>query len=113
MADIPQYASCFAYCIARERGQYQLAMTLCEKAIAREPENTLHYLNLGRVFLLAGKKTEALDVFRRGVSQERDQRIIDELNRLGERKPPVFPFLKRSNPLNKYLGMLLKRLGLR
>ncbi len=29
------------------------------------------------------------------------------------RKPPVLSFLDRDNPINKYLGLLLSRVGLR
>lgn len=36
-----------------------------------------------------------------------------ELDKLGLRKPPVIPFLSRGNPINKYLGIILSRMGLR
>lgn len=111
--DKPVYSSYLALCIARERGQYQLAVTLCEKAKAREPLNPVHYLNLGKVYLQAGKKEDAIRTFREGLSRERDQGIIDELDKLGTRKPPVIPFLKRSSPVNRFLGIMLKRIGLR
>jgi hypothetical protein len=32
---------------------------------------------------------------------------------MGIRKRPLFPFLARDNVLNKYLGFILSRLGLR
>lgn len=109
----PAYCSYLALCIAKERGQFQLAVTLCEKAKAREPQNPVHYLNLGKVYLYAGKKDDAIRTFREGLSREKDQAIIDELNKLGTRKPPVISFLKRSNPVNRFLGTLLTKLGLR
>lgn len=111
--DRPIYSSHLAFCIAKERGQHQLAVTLCQKAIAREPQNPLHYLNLGRIYLMAGKKAEAVNAFRQGLQHEEHRQIIDELNRLGTRRPPVIRSLKRSNPVNKYLGIILNRLGLR
>ncbi|MCL4475968.1 MAG: hypothetical protein M1508_07060 [Nitrospirae bacterium] len=109
----PAYCSYLALCIAKERGQFQLAVTLCEKAKAREPQNPVHYLNLGKVYLYAGKTDDAIRTFREGLSREKDQKIIDELNKLGTRKPPVISFLKRSNPANRFLGTILKKLGLR
>lgn len=109
----PAYCSYLALCIAKERGQFQLAVTLCEKAKAREPQNPVHYLNLGKVYLYAGKTDDAIRTFREGLSREKDQKIIDELNKLGTRKPPVISFLKRSNPVNRFLGTTLKKLGLR
>lgn len=113
LEDRPAYSSHFALCIAKERGQIQLAVTLCEKAIAREPGNTVHYLNLGKIYLIGGRKAEAIRVLRNGLEIEPDPEIVEELNRLGIRKPPVLPFLKRSNPINRYLGIILRRSGLR
>lgn len=111
--DKPVYGSYLALCIAKERGQFQLAVTLCEKAKAREPQNPVHHLNLGRIYLAAGKKAHAIRSFREGLGRANDPQIIEELNRLGTRKPPVIPFLKRSNPVNKFLGRTLTKLGLR
>ncbi len=109
----PACLSYFAVCIARERGQFNKAETLCREAIEQEPANTLHYLNLGRVFLFQGRKTDAILIFREGLGKGIDHRIVDELNRLGTRKKPILPFLRRDNPVNKCLGILLTRLGLR
>ena len=109
----PTISSFLALCIAKERGQFQLAVTLCEKAKAREPHNTVHYLNLGRIYLIARKKDDAIRTFREGLGYEQDPKIIDELEKMGTRKPPFISSLKRSNPVNKYLGIILKRLGLR
>jgi len=39
--------------------------------------------------------------------------IMDELRRLGIRKPPPFPSLDRSHPVNKFTGKLLSRMGMR
>lgn len=111
--DRPMISSFLALCIAKERGQFQLAVTLCEKAKAREPHNAVHYLNLGRIFLIAGKKDDAIRTFREGLEYEQSREIIDELEKLGTRRPPLISSLERSNPVNKYLGIILKRLGLR
>lgn len=109
----PRVASHLALCLARERGQVQKGVALCRDAISREPDTTVHYLNLGRIHLLRGDKEEALSSFRAGLAHGHDPAIVAELERLGNRKPPPIPFLKRSNPVNRYLGILLNRLGLR
>ncbi|HXX58333.1 MAG TPA: hypothetical protein VEI96_10070 [Thermodesulfovibrionales bacterium] len=111
--DRPLYSSHLAFCIAKERGQYQLAVTLCEKAIAKEPRSSVHRLNLGRIYVIAKKKSDAIRTFREGLQHEKNPQIIEELDRLGTRKPPVIPFLKRENIINKYLGIALHRIGLR
>ncbi len=107
------YATYLAYCLARERGQVRKGIALCREAIEKEPGNSAFYLNLGRILLLDGDKTEALATFRQGLACEPNQEILDELQMLGPRKPPVVPFLSRNNPINKYLGIVLRRLGLR
>jgi tetratricopeptide (TPR) repeat protein len=109
----PVASSCFAFCIARERGQLSQAISLCTQAMRQEPQNPVHYLNLGRIYLLTGMKLDAIKILREGLRHEKNQQIIDELDSLGTRKPPILFFLKRSNPLNKYIGILLKKLGLR
>lgn len=111
--DNPIINSYLAFCVAKERGQLTKAISLCEEAIKKEPQNSFHYLNLGRIYLLAHRKEEAITIFREGLAHEANQQIVDELNRLETRKPPVIPFLKRSNPLNKYLGIILTKLKLR
>lgn len=109
----PTFCSYFAFCLAKERGQYNNAVSLCKQAIETEPNNSIHYLNLGRIYTLLGNKPEAMLVFRQGLGHGNNPQITAELDRLGARKPPVLPFLKRNNPLNKYLGIFLKRVGLR
>lgn len=109
----PACISCVAFCIARQRGQYKKAVSLCQEAIQQEPGNSLHYLNLGKVYLLDKNKADAIKTFREGMRHQSDAKIIRELENLGLRKPPVISFLKRDNPLNKYLGIILNRLRMR
>ena len=111
--DDPLISSFFAFCIAKERGEIKKAISLCTDAIKKEPGNSFHYLNLGKVYLIRKDKKEAVNTFRQGLQHEENQQIVDELDRLGTRKPPLIPFLKRSNVINKYLGMLLSRIKLR
>lgn len=111
--EVPVYVSYLALCIAKERGQIRKAISLCEEAIKREPENPIHYLNLGKIYLYTVDKETAINTFRAGLRYETNQQIIEELNKLQTRRPPVIPFLERNNPFNKYLGIILTRLGLR
>ncbi|MEW6115574.1 MAG: tetratricopeptide repeat protein [Nitrospirota bacterium] len=113
LSDAPLYRSYLAYCVAKERGQLKRAISLCEQAIEREPGNSVHYLNLGRIYLHAKNKDYAITVFREGLKHEMNQDIISELQKLVARKPPVLPFLGRENPINKYIGIVLGALRLR
>ncbi len=109
----PVFFSYFAACMAKERGQFNHAALLCRDALEKEPDNPVHYLNLGRIFMFQGRKDEAIKILRDGLSHGAEPRIIEELQKLGTRKPPVFPFLDRNNPINKSCGIMLKILGLR
>lgn len=113
LRDTPVHSSYLALCLARERGQFRKAVALCAEAIGQEPGNPLHYLNLGKIYLLQGDRPEAIRTFRKGLEQETHEQIVAELGKLGIRKSPPLPFLSRGNPLNRYLGMMLSRLGLR
>ncbi|GAB4389263.1 MAG: hypothetical protein Kow0025_13540 [Thermodesulfovibrionales bacterium] len=69
------------------------------------------YLNLGKALLGGGRKSEAMQVFREGFALERENRdLLWEIKKLGVRRRPIVPFLRRRNPVNKYLGLFLSRL---
>ncbi len=109
----PKLQSFLGFCIACERGKIKEAIGLCERALQADSQNIENYLNLGRVYLRAGLKTKAIETFRKGLEVDKNPEIMAELQVLGTRKKPVFPFLPRSHFLNKYLGLILSRLGLR
>jgi tetratricopeptide (TPR) repeat protein len=92
---------------------------ICEEAIqkldASMPFGTeffypAFYLNLGRAYLKGNRKVEAIRAFQKGLkSDPENSDILWELKKLGTRKTPAVPFLNRSNPINKYIGMLLSK----
>lgn len=100
-------------CVATERGNIKEGLTLCEEAVAMEPEDPVLYLNLGKVLFKAGRKHEGIETVRKGLGFGESKDSVLWLQSLGIRKNPVFPFLNRKNFLNKYLGLLLSRLGFR
>ncbi|MRR06390.1 MAG: tetratricopeptide repeat protein [Deltaproteobacteria bacterium] len=99
--------------IALERGEFAVAECLCRASIEHDEANPVHYLNLGKVYLAAGRKQEALATLRKGMELGGNERILALLSQLGTRTPPFFRSLKRSHPLNKFLGILLHRRELR
>lgn len=109
----PEVQSYLGFCIAAERGQISEAVSMCNEAISRDPDNPVHYLNLGRVYMKSGMKEKALLILREGLSAGNDEEILFLLDLIGKRRKPVFPFLSRRNFINKYLGMILHRTGLR
>lgn len=113
LGDRPVYFSFLGFCAAKERGQIQKGILLCSAAIEKEPENGVHYLNLGRIYLVAGNKQEAIRVFRKGLAYGPNQEIVGLLEKIGTRKTPIIRSLSRDNLINKFLGKLLGKLGLR
>ena len=121
--DDPFVMSYYGSLIATADGQAEKGIKICQKAFEKlDPvvyngEKLFHiafYLNLGRAYLAGGDKRAAVEAFRRGLAiDEKNDALIHELQRVGERKEPVVPFLERSNPVNKYSGIFLKKIKLR
>lgn len=109
----PRLSSYLGYCLAKERREFKRAGDLCLEALKEEPAQAIHYLNLGRVYLAAGQKAAAIQALKKGLKFGKSRALIEALKKLGIRKPPVIPSLPRDHPVNKYLGLLLARLGLR
>ena len=107
----PALWSYLGYCLARERQQYRHGQGLCQQALQQDPANTLHYLNLGRIYLLAEQKAKAIQVFRHGLKLGGDRLILRELKTLGLRRAPVFPSLQRSHLFNRFAGKLRHHLS--
>lgn len=113
LRDHAGWYSYLGLCVARERGQQRRGVELCQDALAAEPDNPDHFLNLGRIYLLMGDRATALRVLREGMAKGGGEQLGRVLNSLGERRPPVLSFFPRQHPLNRYLGLLLHRLRLR
>jgi len=110
----PRYLSYTGFCLAHVEKRSRDAVDLCEKAVRIEFYRPELFLNLGRVYLLTGNKRKAHQTFWKGYSLDRDNRELrSELEKMGIRKPPVFPFLDRKHPLNKVVGKALYNLRLR
>lgn len=112
-ARTPLVLSAQALCLAAVKASYKNAASLCHEAIKKDPKNPEHYYRQGRIFMLAGRKKDAVWVLRMGLRHGRHREIIETLASMGIRRLPPLPFLHRSNPINKYLGKLLTKLNLR
>jgi tetratricopeptide (TPR) repeat protein len=96
---------------------YEYGMNICQRAIeilnekipfGQEIFFPTFYLNLGRARLSSGNKQDAVTSFQQGLSYDRENKdLLWEIKKLGMRKKPLIPYLKRSNPINKYIGMIL------
>jgi len=72
----------------------------------------LLYLNLGRAYMEAGKKRGAVGALKKGLAMDPENKeLLWEIKKLGLRKTPLLPCFGRSNPVNKYLGMVRHKLS--
>lgn len=113
LQDNRSWYSYLGYCIARQRGQIRKGIDLCLISLELERDEPAHYLNLGNIYLLSGNKSEAIRVFREGMVIGDCGEIRKILEHIGTRKPPVITFLPRDNPVNRLLGILFSKIGLR
>ena len=109
----PTVKSYSAYCQAKSHGSLSAAADTCQKSIAKESHNSVHYLILGRIFLLAGKRGKAIKIFHMGLKVSPNPLIIKELKQLGKRNSPVIKALDRDHSLNHLLGKAFSTVGLR
>lgn len=109
----PMISSYLAYCRAKVKREYAAAISLCNEALLEDPANADHYLNLGRIYILAGKRGNALPIFRRGIKLGRNPQLMTELRKFDPRKPPVFSSLPRDHSLNRIVGKVCSRMGVR
>lgn len=111
--ETPDMISLMGYSLAKQSGQLKEGIALCEKAISLSPHQSEHYLNLGRIYLLANKKEPAIRIFKTALRIRKDTRIINELKSLGIRKPPFLSSLSRDNVINILAGKVFTLLKLR
>lgn len=80
--------------------------------VGREYFYPTFYLNLGRAFLGAGRKIEAVRAFNAGLKADpEDSELLSEMKKLGSRRKPPISFLRRGNPINKYIGSLVHKVS--
>jgi hypothetical protein len=108
----PASLSALGLSLAANKGDLLQGIALCKEAIRLAPEDPVHYFHLGKVYVLGGKRHLALHAFRKGLKFGYHRGLIREIQRLGFRRAPIFPFLGRKHPLNRFVGIFFTRLGL-
>ncbi len=108
----PFYLSYTGLLAALAEKRFGDAESLCQEALGMRHNHAQLYLNLAEVYHQAGRQQDAIATLEKGlVSAGRDFRIRRALERIGNRREPVFTFLHRSHPLNRTLGKLRHRLS--
>jgi tetratricopeptide (TPR) repeat protein len=104
--------SYYGLCLALVENRVQEGVTLCKMAIDRDMLRADFYRNLGKVYLKAEQKSKAIQIFRKGLQvSDKNGDLEVELKKQGVRRRPALPFLSRGHFLNRYIGLLLNRLG--
>jgi predicted Zn-dependent protease len=102
-----RYVSYYGLALALANGATAEALQACERAARLDFYNADLQLNLGRVYLMAGKTTRALMALERGrrllPSHAGIQAALASVDRRGG---TVLPFLRRSHPMNRWLGKM-------
>lgn len=107
----PRYRSYFGLCLGVAERRFDKALELCRAAAKQEFFNPDLYHNLARVHLAFGFKAEAIRYLRRGLMIDPACEAIGaELRQLGVRRSPVLGFLRRQNTLNRWCGLLRRRI---
>jgi tetratricopeptide (TPR) repeat protein len=102
-----RYLSYYGLSLAQSRSASQEAIQACETASRRDFFNPDLLLNLGRVYLIAGKTSKALGAFERGLQMAPQHKALRaELGRFERRQQPPLSMVARDHPLNKMLGKL-------
>jgi len=102
-----RFLSYYGFSLAKSGHATTTALEACRTAATRQPLDPVLLLNLGRVYALAGKYTQALDAFERGLAIAPESRVLrEERDRLDRRGRPAVPGLSREHVLNRTIGKL-------
>ena len=113
MPHLPEAKAWYGYCLANEKNDFRHGIALCNEARQAKPRSSDIYLALGRLYLLAKRRSSAVKTLQQGLTLDNNQEISRLLNGIGIRKPPVFRFLDRNNKFNVTSGRRLSKIGLR
>ena len=106
----PYYMSYLGVVLARSEEKWAEAEQLCDSAVRLKRNQAQLYLNLAEVYATAGRREDALETLQAGLKYaRRDIRLNLSINRLIQRRSPVFSFLSRRHPLNRQIGRLRHR----
>ena len=121
--DNPFFRSYFGYLEAATLNKQKEGLDICKTALETYQSETNNkedsyysyfHLNIGRVYLLSGKKDFAINALRKGLTYDsKNKEVVIELAKLGIRRPPPIPYLDRTNPANRFLGMFMSKIGMR
>ncbi len=106
-----RYLSYYGYSLAKGKMSTSTAIQACRTAVSRQKNDPVLFLNLGRVYVIAGKVSLAAEAFERALRLAPDDPTIQaELARVDRRSKPVVPVLSRDHAVNIWLGKFCRNL---
>jgi tetratricopeptide (TPR) repeat protein len=102
-----RYYSYLGYGIALKEKRVREGIKLCRFAIREEFYQPENYVNLARTYLLAGDRRRACKTVLKGLDVDAEfPELLQLQKKLGARRPPIIPFLSRTNVFNQILGKM-------
>ena len=106
----PYFLSYYGLALGQASRNWDEAEALCLAALRKRRQIPQLYLNLAELYRCRGRVADAVETLNDGMRYTaKDARLADALSYFGNRKPPVFSFLGRNHPLNRYLGRVRHR----
>lgn len=107
----PAVKSYYGFTMVMVEGREGEGFRLMHQAASQDMYRPEFYVNLGRAYWQKkGNRKQALNALYNGLRfAPKDPAILAMLREMGTRKPPVIKFLKRKNPINRWLGSKLRR----
>ncbi len=106
----PFYLSYLGLLLARAEQKWSEAEDLCTAALRMKPDQPQFYLNLAEVYVIAGRREDAVETLTKGLQYaRRDLRLKIALGKLATRRSPLLTFLPRYHFLNRHFGKLRHR----
>lgn len=91
----------------RLRRQGREGLAICEQAARRDFYEPEILLNLAEAYLAANQRGRAAGAVARGLKIDPDhQQLLELMQRLGPRRPPIFSSLPRQHALNRVAGKI-------
>lgn len=100
--------------LARAKGDIRTSENLCIETIQKGIFRADYYKNLAEAYILMENKSKTVQVLRKGLCIDKHSRqLVEALREFGTREKQALPFLSRSNPVNKYIGIAKFKLNTR
>jgi hypothetical protein len=103
----PRHLSYYGLLLAIVKGKVREGLELCESALEAAFYDPEMYLNLARLHIRTGWKSQAAKVLRNGLRIDPgDPGLLEEIRRVSPRAERTLPFLDRDHFVNHHLGKL-------